>query len=183
MDPAGVFATNFSQDQALIRTRKQWIALLLLLLALLLLPLVFGPRLIAISTNMLITAVVVIGLQINMGYAGQINLGQAAFMGVGAYATGVCAAKFGLPFWLSIPLGGCAAAIFGFIFGLSAVRIKGFYLALTTIAAQMLFHSSSSIFRSRGSADRTVFLFSRRNFSVSNSPAIPRSIFFASRSP
>jgi branched-chain amino acid transport system permease protein len=140
MDPAGVFATNFSQDQALIRTRKQWIALLLLLLALLLLPLVFGPRLIAISTNMLITAVVVIGLQINMGYAGQINLGQAAFMGVGAYATGVCAAKFGLPFWLSIPLGGCAAAIFGFIFGLSAVRIKGFYLALTTIAAQMLFH-------------------------------------------
>ena len=140
MDPAGVFATSFERDQALIRTRGQWVALLLFLVALVVLPHVLGPRLVAISTNMLIMAVVVIGLQINMGYAGQINLGQAAFMGVGAYATGALAIKFNLPFWLSIPLGGCAAAVFGFIFGLSAVRIKGFYLALTTIAAQTLFH-------------------------------------------
>ena len=85
-------------------------ALFLLFLALLLLPVLFGPRLLAISTNMLITAVIVIGLQITIGYAGQINLGQAAFMGVGAYTTGVCATKLGLPFWLTIPLGGCAAA-------------------------------------------------------------------------
>ncbi len=140
MDPAGVFATSFGRDQALIRTRRQWIALALFAALLLALPYVVGPRLVAISTAMMIAAVVVIGLQINTGYAGQVNLGQAAFMGVGAYAAGVCATKFGLPFWLAIPLGGCAAAIFGFIFGLSAVRIKGFYLALTTIAAQMLFH-------------------------------------------
>lgn len=140
MDPAGVFATSFARDQALIRTRKQWIALAIFLLALLALPYFLGPRLVAISTNVLITAVVVIGLQINTGYAGQINLGQASFMGVGAYAASFMAIKFGLPFWLSIPLGGCAAALFGFIFGLSAVRIKGFYLALTTIAAQTLFH-------------------------------------------
>jgi len=140
MDPAGVFATSFERDQALIRTRGQWIALVLFVVALIVLPHMLGPRLVAISTNMLIMAVVVIGLQINMGYAGQINLGQAAFMGVGAYATGALAIKFDLPFWLSIPLGGCAAALFGFIFGLSAVRIKGFYLALTTIAAQTLFH-------------------------------------------
>lgn len=140
MDPAGVFATSFERDQALIRTRGQWIALGLFLLALIVLPHLVGPRLVAISTNMLIMAVVVVGLQINMGYAGQINLGQAAFMGVGAYAAGALAVKLHLPFWLSIPLGGCAAALFGFIFGLSAVRIKGFYLALTTIAAQTLFH-------------------------------------------
>lgn len=140
MDPAGVFATSFERDQALIRTRGQWIALGLFLVALIVLPHLLGPRLVAISTNMLIMAVVVVGLQINMGYAGQVNLGQAAFMGVGAYAAGALAVNFHLPFWLSIPLGGCAAALFGFIFGLSAVRIKGFYLALTTIAAQTLFH-------------------------------------------
>ena len=140
MDRAGVFATSFGRDQALIRTRQQWIAFALFAVLLVALPYVVGPRLVAISTAMMISAVVVIGLQINTGYAGQVNLGQAAFMGVGAYAAGVCATKFGLPFWLSIPLGGCAAAVFGFIFGLSAVRIKGFYLALTTIAAQMLFH-------------------------------------------
>ncbi|TXL72655.1 branched-chain amino acid ABC transporter permease [Vineibacter terrae] len=140
MDPAGVFATSFARDQALIRTRQQWIAFTLFILALFVLPYVVGPRLVAISTAMMISAVVVIGLQINTGYAGQVNLGQAAFMGVGAYATGVLATKAGLPFWLSIPLGGGAAAVFGFVFGLSAVRIKGFYLALTTIAAQALFH-------------------------------------------
>lgn len=140
MDPAGVFATRYERDQALIRTRKQFWSLAVFVILLVLLPWLVGPRLVAMATVMLITAVVVVGLQINTGYAGQVNLGQAAFMGVGAYTTGVLAIKLGLPFWLSIPLGGVAAAAFGFIFGLSAVRIKGFYLALTTIAAQFLFH-------------------------------------------
>jgi len=89
---------------------------------------------------MLISAIVVVGLQICTGYAGQVNLGQAAFMGVGAYAAAVLAEKTGLSFLLTIPLSGVAAAGFGFVFGLSAARIKGFYLALTTIAAQFVFH-------------------------------------------
>ncbi|HPA91195.1 MAG TPA: branched-chain amino acid ABC transporter permease, partial [Quisquiliibacterium sp.] len=140
MDPAGVFATSYQRDQALIRTRKQLVALIVFLIALLLVPQVLGPRLVSMGSVMLITAIVVVGLQLNTGYAGQVNLGQAAFMGVGAYVTAVFATKTGLPFWVTIPLGGIAAAVFGFIFGLSAVRIKGFYLALTTIAAQFLFH-------------------------------------------
>ena len=140
MDPAGIFATSFARDAALVRTRPQQIALALFLIFLLALPILFGPRLLAISTLILISSVIVLGLQVTTGYAGQINLGQAAFMGVGAYTTGFLATKLGFPFWLTIPLGGCSAAVFGFIFGLSAVRIKGFYLALTTIAAQALFH-------------------------------------------
>lgn len=140
MDPAGVFATTYERDQALVRTRKQAAWLVVLLLFLVALPWLVGPRIVATGTVMLITAVVVVGLQINTGHAGQVNLGQAAFMGVGSYAAAVLAIRLGLPFWLSIPLGGVAAAVFGFIFGLSAVRIKGFYLALTTIAAQVLFH-------------------------------------------
>lgn len=140
MDPAGVFATRYERDQALVRTRNQAMALALFAVFMVLVPWLFGPRLVATATVMLITAVVVVGLQINTGHAGQVNLGQAAFMGVGAYAAGVLATHGGLPFWLTIPLGGAAAAVFGFVFGLSAVRIKGFYLALTTIAAQFLFH-------------------------------------------
>ena len=141
MDPAGVFATTFDADAALVRTRRQWLALAVFALFLIVLPWLVGPRLVAICTVMLISSVVAVGLQINTGYAGQINLGQAAFMGVGAYAAGA-ASLSGLPFWLAIPVGGVAAAVFGFAFGLSAVRIKGFYLALTTIAAQSLFHFS-----------------------------------------
>lgn len=140
MDRAGVFATSFARDQALIRTNRQWVALILFLVLLLVLPELVGARLLAIATAMLITAVVAVGLQICTGYAGQVNLGQAAFMGAGAYGTAVLGGTYGLPFWIAIPFGGLAAALFGFVFGLSAVRIKGFYLVLTTIAAQAIFH-------------------------------------------
>lgn len=140
MDAAGIFATNYRRDQALVRTRWQWLCLGLFILGLVCLPLLLGSRIIAIATVMLIYAIVVVGLQINTGYAGQINLGQAAFMGVGAYTAAILAAKAGAPFWLAIPLGGVSSAAFGFIFGLSAARIKGFYLALSTIAAQFIFH-------------------------------------------
>ncbi len=140
MDPAGVFATSYLQDQALIRTRAQAASLAVFFAVLLMLPLLFDVRIVAVLTSMMITAIVVVGLQINTGLAGQINLGQAAFMGVGAYATAVLASKAGLPFWLALPAGGVCAALFGLLFGLAALRIKGFYLALTTIAAQILFH-------------------------------------------
>ena len=140
IQPSGVFFENYAQDKSLIKTKKQWFSLALFGVFLLLVPLIFGPRIVAISNIIIIMAVVVVGLQITTGYAGQINLGQAAFMGVGAYTTGVVAAKTGLPFWLAIPCGGVSAAMFGYLFGLSAVRIKGFYLALTTIAAQFIFH-------------------------------------------
>jgi len=140
MDPAGVFAVRYAKDRALIRTRRQWIALAVFLAAFALLPVLVGPRLIAVANIMLISAVVVVGLQICTGYAGQVNLGQAAFMGVGAYTAALLAEKLGLSFLLVIPLSGLSAAAFGFVFGLSAARIKGFYLALTTIAAQFVFH-------------------------------------------
>ena len=140
MDPAGVFATSFAQDQALVRTRSQAVTLGLFVMFMFALPWIADARSVAVMTSMLITAVVVIGLQINTGLAGQINLGQAAFMGAGAYATALLATKGGMPFWIALPVGGVCAALFGLVFGLAAVRIKGFYLALTTIAAQILFH-------------------------------------------
>lgn len=140
MDSAGVFATSFAKDQAMIRTRSQAVVLGLFIVALFALPVYGDVRSVAVMTSMLITGVVVVGLQINTGMAGQINIGQAAFMGAGAYATALLATKGNLPFWLALPIGGLCAAMFGLIFGLAAVRIKGFYLALTTIAAQILFH-------------------------------------------
>ena len=140
MDPSGVFATTYRKDRALIRTRKQAFSLVLFLLLLVVAPLLVGPRVIGALSFMYITAVAVVGLQICMGYAGQVNLGQTAFMGVGAYTAAVLVARADIPFLLTIPLAGLTAALFGLIFGLTAVRIKGFYLALTTLAAQFLFH-------------------------------------------
>src|SRR6476620_4679024 len=137
--PGGVFAETYAEDRALIRTPGQWIWFVLLLAGLVLLPLVASGRIIGIANVIGITLVAVIGLQITSGYAGQINMGQSAFMGVGGYVVGALAAKAGMPFWLTLPLGGIGAAVFGAVFGLAALRIKGFYLALTPIAAQYIF--------------------------------------------
>jgi branched-chain amino acid transport system permease protein len=60
-------------------------------------------------------------------------------MGMGAFVCGSLAVNFNLPFWITIPAGGLGGAILGAIFGIPALRIKGFYLAMTTIAAQVIF--------------------------------------------
>ena len=74
MDPAGVFATSFTQDQALVRTRRQAVTLVLFVLAMFSLPFVADARAVAVMTSMLITAVVVIGLQINTGLASEVGV-------------------------------------------------------------------------------------------------------------
>lgn len=140
MQAAGVFSQTYSHDKALLKTAKQRLALAIFLLGLVAVPVVLGPRMVAIGNIMLITAIVVVGLQLTTGFAGQINLGQSAFMGVGAYAGAVAATTWTLPFVIVIPIAGLAAAMFGAVFGLAAVRIKGFYLALTTLAAHFVFH-------------------------------------------
>jgi branched-chain amino acid transport system permease protein len=137
--PAGVHALTYSQDQALIRTRMQWQCFAGFLILLFALPLFAGGRVIGIMNVMGIMMIGVVGLQITIGYAGQTNLGQSAFMGVGAYVCGALALHLNLPLWVNIAIGGVSAAVFGAIFGLAAVRIKGFYMALTTIAAQYIF--------------------------------------------
>jgi branched-chain amino acid transport system permease protein len=138
--PSGVFASTYLQDAALVRTRPQWLALGVMIVALALVPLLLGPRYANIGNNMFILAVVVTGLQLTLGYAGQVNLAQAAFMGVGAFIAASMAGHWSLPFIVTIPVAGIAAALFGLLFGLAAVRIKGFYMALTTITAQFVFH-------------------------------------------
>jgi branched-chain amino acid transport system permease protein len=81
-----------------------------------------------------ITVIVVLGLQIVSGFCGQISFGQAAFMAVGAYTSSVLTVKFGFPFWVALPLSGVMAGAIGIIGGAPSLRIKGFYLAMATIA-------------------------------------------------
>ncbi len=137
--PCGVHSINYSQDKAFIRTPPQWICFIAFLLIVFAGPFFLPSRMLGIIIITGITTVAVVGLQITVGLTGQINLGQSAFMGMGAFTTATLAANFNLPFWLSIPAGGIGGALLGAIFGIPALRVKGFYLALTTIAAQILF--------------------------------------------
>jgi branched-chain amino acid transport system permease protein len=128
------------EDHALIRSESQWCWFIGFIIFLFILPWLGGGKVVGIMNMIGITVIAVVGLQINGGYAGQVSMGQSTFMGVGAYAAGALTLHLNLPIWIVIPLAGLFAALFGAIFGLSAVRIKGFYLALTTIAAQFVFY-------------------------------------------
>ena len=84
-------------------------------------------------------AVAVLGLTICLGYAGQINLAQAAFFGIGAYSVGLGTASFGVPFWLALGVGTVIATVAGMALGLASLRVGGHYLAMVTISFQTIF--------------------------------------------
>ncbi|HEY1475823.1 MAG TPA: branched-chain amino acid ABC transporter ATP-binding protein/permease [Pseudolabrys sp.] len=103
-------------------------------------PLVFSmqPYLVSLLMQASTYAIAVLGLTIVLGYAGQINLAQAAFFGIGAYSVGLGTASFGLPFSLSLLIGVGAATICGAVLGFASLRVGGHYLAMVTISFQTI---------------------------------------------
>ncbi len=136
---AGQFKSTYAADQQIFPIRQDRIAIaLLLVLAFVVVPLVGNQYWLgALITPLLIFALATLGLNILTGYAGQLSLGTAAFMAVGAFM----AYNFMLRApWLGIipsfMLAGLCAAAVGIVFGLPSLRIKGFYLAVATLACQ-----------------------------------------------
>lgn len=138
MQPCGTFNVDYARDMAIIRTRTQWVLAIFGLILLFTLPLYCRDNILSMLNILGIMIVAVLGLMILTGYAGQINLGQAAFVSVGAYASALMTTRLGMPFWIALPLAGLSAGMVGFIFGLPSLRVKGFYLAMTTLAAQFI---------------------------------------------
>lgn len=118
---------------------KKHLPLLFLLFLLLLIPFTGSRYLIYVISLTAVLSIAAGGLDILMGYAGQICFGQAGFLAVGAYVTAYLV-KHGLSFWLSLPLGGVLAAVAGLMIGLPALRIRGHYLALATMSFAYIIH-------------------------------------------
>ena len=136
--PCGTRNFNYRQDMTVVRTPFHWGALIVGLLALILSPAFLNPVLVNLINEIAIITIAVMGLNILTGFCGQISLGQSAFMGVGAYVAGILAVNFNLNFLFTLPAGALGAGIIGIVFGLPSVRIKGFYLAMSTLAAQFV---------------------------------------------
>lgn len=136
---AGQFKTTYAADQALLPIAQDRIGLLLILLvAFVALPLFASEFFLSsIMIPFLVFSLAAIGLNILMGYAGQLSLGTGAFMGVGAYACYKISTLFpDMNIIIAILLSGVFSALIGVVFGLPSLRIKGLYLAITTLAAQ-----------------------------------------------
>lgn len=132
----GVFFTTYKQDMALRRKPLQKIRLALFAAFVILFPFVASPYWLNLGNQIALATIGAIGLNILVGYTGQISLGQGAFMAVGAYGAGLLTARAGLPFWLSVPIAAAITAAVGVVFGLPSLRLKGLYLAIATLAAQ-----------------------------------------------
>lgn len=150
MRPSGVFNVSYQQDMAIYRTRVDWFWGIVILIALFGLPLLTseGPFfeknalvsnvLTGVLTRAFIAIIAVTGLNILLGYTGQISLGHAAFIMVGAYSSQVMVDQWGIPFWFALPIAALFTGLVGILFGLPSLRVRGFYLAMATLAAQFI---------------------------------------------
>jgi branched-chain amino acid transport system permease protein len=136
---AGQFKTTYASDQAIFPiVQDRWVASLLVMAAVLVPPLVANEYwLQAILIPFLIYALAAIGLNLLTGYAGQLSLGTGGFMAVGAYSAFKLTTAFPrVSILLVFLISGLIAAAVGMVFGLPSLRIKGFYLAVATLASQ-----------------------------------------------
>jgi branched-chain amino acid transport system permease protein len=135
----GDFKETYAADEAVFRspTARFWLGVLAAVLALF--PFLAGDYLLYLANLTAIAVIGAVGLNILTGAAGQISLGHAAFIGVGAYAAAILTTRLGLSFWLCLPLSGLVAAACGVIVGAPSMRMKGLYLCIATLAAQMIF--------------------------------------------
>ena len=134
----GDFKTSYTADMTIFETRTARVILGIFLCFLFTLPLYTPGYLLDIVNRIGIAIIGAIGLNILTGFTGQISLGNAAFMAIGAFSCGYLGIRFNMPFYLSIPLSGLITAFFGMFVGIPSLRIKGLYLAMATLAAHFI---------------------------------------------
>ncbi|MBK6295035.1 MAG: branched-chain amino acid ABC transporter permease [Rhodoferax sp.] len=135
----GQFKTSYRADQQIFPITQDRVAMLLLLAAAyVVVPMVTSEYMFrAILIPFVIMSLAALGVNLLVGYCGQISLGSGAFMAVGAYAAFNFFVRVeGLPVLVAILLGGICSSVFGIVFGLPSLRVKGLYLAVATLAAQ-----------------------------------------------
>jgi branched-chain amino acid transport system permease protein len=137
--PAGIRNYSYAQDMAIFRTRDAvgiaWSARSFFCWQF---PCLYGQYWLSVLNIVAITIIAATGLNILTGYCGQLSIGHAGFIAVGAYTSAVLTGRFELPFLLGILGGGIMAGLVGVLFGLPSLRVKGFYLAISTIASQFI---------------------------------------------
>ncbi|HSE92233.1 MAG TPA: branched-chain amino acid ABC transporter permease [Methylomirabilota bacterium] len=134
----GGFRVSYRGDERIFDTAVPIVGLVVLLGVLAVVPRYATTYWLDVLNRIGIAVIGALGLNILVGYTGQISIGHAAFLAVGAYSTAILEADAGLPFYVAIPLGALVAAAVGLIFGIPSLRLKGLYLAIATLAAHFI---------------------------------------------
>lgn len=136
----GTARQDYMADEALFDTSTQRVWMGLFLLALVLYPFFANDYWLYLACLVAIHAASATGLNILTGYTGLVSLGQAAFMGLGAYTVAVLEQRYSTPFLFNLVMAGVVAMLGGILVGIPSLRVKGLYLAIVTIAASFIVH-------------------------------------------
>jgi len=137
--PCGNFNETYEQELTIFETDYGRLSMLIgLILLFAVVPFISSAYLLYIINIIGIYAIAAIGLNLLIGYTGQISLGHGAFFGVGAYSAAILATKASFPFVIAVPLAGAITAIVGMFFGLPSARLKHLYLCIATLASQFI---------------------------------------------
>jgi branched-chain amino acid transport system permease protein len=136
--PCGDFKTSYSADTTIFPTTTSRNMVILGIAVLCLAPLVMDKYALSLLIQIGYLGIAALGLNILVGFTGQISIGHAAFFGFGAFTSAWLVANFHIPVFFAIPLAGILTTAVGMIFGLPAARLKGLYLAIATLAAQVI---------------------------------------------
>ncbi|TMM47019.1 branched-chain amino acid ABC transporter permease [Colwellia ponticola] len=138
MRPCGDFRTSYKQDNTIFETKTiRWVTIFTII-ALCFAPMLVDGYFITLLIQISYLGIAALGLNILVGYTGQISLGHGAFFGFGAFASAWLNTSFNIPVLLCIPLAGFLTMGVGMMFGAPAARIKGLYLAIATLASQFI---------------------------------------------
>ena len=133
---SGVFHTTYRADMALRKTTAERVRLVLFVVFCVAFPFIADRYTLTIANQICIATVGAIGLNILVGYTGQISLGQGGFMAIGAYATGLLMVNLDVHWIPATAIACIASAVVGVLFGIPSLRLKGLYLAIATLASQ-----------------------------------------------
>jgi branched-chain amino acid transport system permease protein len=136
--PNRPLAVRYEDDFKLLAGRWERIGVALLVVLVLAYPWVASTNWITVANLALVAVVGSVALMILTGFTGQISLGHAAFLALGAYTTAILGTQLGCPFWLALPASGLVAAAAGLAIGPFALRLEGLYLAIVTIGLTFL---------------------------------------------
>jgi branched-chain amino acid transport system permease protein len=131
---SGYFRTSYGEDLALLGTRLQRWSLAAFVLVLLAFPLIASPFQLDLASQVLLASIGALSLMLLTGYAGQISLGHAGLIAAGAFTVGILFRETNAPFWITLPAAAVVGALLGVIFGLPSLRLRGLYLAVSTLA-------------------------------------------------
>jgi len=136
--PTKKLVTRYEQDLGVFPDFWQKVGLVVALIGLLSFPFVASEYWLGVGNDAMIMIVGAIAMMILTGFAGQVSLGHAAFLAIGAYAVSILGSLYGVPFWLAIPCAGLLAAMIGLAVGPFALRLEGLYLAIVTVGLLFL---------------------------------------------